>query len=77
MALRRLYCDAKGDGNEREKAFRRAREKVVPHLAREARWLMEYDLIVGIEDATAAMRADLFRYLGSEHNERRFLSWGD
>lgn len=47
MALRRLYCDAKGYGDERGKAFRRPREKVAPHLAREARWLVEYDLIVG------------------------------
>ena len=77
MALRRLYCDAKGDGDERGKAFRRAREKVAPNLAREARWLVEYDLIVGIADAAAALGADLFRYLGSEHKERRFLSWGD
>jgi hypothetical protein len=77
MALRRLYCDAKGDGDERGKAFRRAREKIAPYLARQARWLVEYDLIGSIADATAAQGADLFRYLGSERGERRFLSWGD
>jgi hypothetical protein len=56
--LRRLYYDGKGDGDERGKAFRTAREKVVPHLSQEARWLVESDLIVGIPDATAALGAD-------------------
>jgi len=72
-ALRWVYCDAKGDGDERGKAFRRAREKV----AREARWLVEYDLTGGMADATMALGADLFRYVGSEHKERRFLNWED
>jgi hypothetical protein len=47
MALRRVHCDGKGNGDERGKSFRRAREKVAPHLAGEARWLVEYDLIGG------------------------------
>jgi hypothetical protein len=36
-ALRRLYCDGKSDGDKRGKAFQIVREKVVPHLTREAR----------------------------------------
>jgi hypothetical protein len=42
-----------------------------------SRFVGKYDLIMGIADAATALRAGLFRYLGSEHKERRFLSWGD
>ena len=77
IALRWVYCDVKGNGDERGKVFRRAREKVAPQLVREARWLVEYDLTGGMADATMALGADLFRYVGSEHKERRFLNWED
>jgi hypothetical protein len=77
MALRRLYCDAKDDGDERGR-HSGALGRKLRHILRERRggwWGMIRSW--GIADAAAALGADLFRYLGSEHKERRFLSWRD